>query len=85
MEPDVDKEREAVCSLKEELIICREQLATLKRLLSGCIQNDRRWSDQPDVLGREPLGSQSAIGIRRPETYSAVKRRSPSPVTSSQS
>jgi hypothetical protein len=34
MEPDIDKEREAKCSLKEELIVCRGQLATLKRLLS---------------------------------------------------
>ena len=39
MESHIDKEREAVRSLKEELTVCREQLATLKRLLSGCIQN----------------------------------------------
>jgi hypothetical protein len=40
MEPDIDNEREAKRSLKEELIVCREQLATLKRLLSECIQNN---------------------------------------------
>ena len=39
MESHIDKEREAVRSLKEELTVFREQLATLKRLLSGCIQN----------------------------------------------
>jgi hypothetical protein len=39
MESHIDKEREAVRSLKEELAVCREQLATLKRLLSECIQN----------------------------------------------
>jgi hypothetical protein len=40
METPIDKEREAVRSLKEELTVCREQLATLKRLLSECIQNN---------------------------------------------
>jgi hypothetical protein len=59
METPIDKEREAVRSLKEELTVCREQLATLKRLLSECIQN--KYYDESTCSPSWLKGAREAI------------------------